>query len=106
METVREVLKRFNLNIDLSDELLNLKVRGGYKTYEIEYFDDAVSDDDVKYVFISDRQIHDNGSYIASMEITSFGKMATVGDYIQPNLDMPPIGQIYDYQGNPGRIIG
>lgn len=40
------------------------------------------------------------------MEITSFGKMATVGDYIQPNLDMPPIGQIYDYQGNPGRIIG
>lgn len=30
METVREVLKRFNLNINLSDELLNLKVRGGY----------------------------------------------------------------------------
>jgi len=56
METVREVLERFNLNIDLSEELLNLEVRGGYKTYEIEYFDDAVSDDDVKYIFTSDRQ--------------------------------------------------
>ena len=50
METVKEVLKRFNLDIDLFEGLLNLEVRGGYNTYEIEYFEDAVSDDDVKYI--------------------------------------------------------
>ena len=100
METVREVLERFNLNIDLSEELLNLEVRGGYKTYEIEYFDDAVSDDDVKYIFTSDRQYDDGFEYFAIMEIYSSGKNATVGDYIAPELNMPPMGQIFDYQGN------
>lgn len=105
METVREVLERFNLNIDLSEELLNLEVRGGYKTYEIEYFDDTVSDDDVKYIFTSDRQFKENNSYFTLLEIYSSGKNSVVGDYITPDLDMPPLGQIYDYQGNPGPIV-
>ena len=106
METVKEVLKRFNLDIDLFEGLLNLEVRGGYNTYEIEYFEDAVSDDDVQYIFTSDRQSDDNGfEYFAIMEIDSFGENATVGDYIAPELDMPPMGQIFDYQGNPGPKI-
>jgi hypothetical protein len=101
METVKEVLKRFNLNIDLSEELLNLEVRGGYKTYETEYFDDG----DVRYIFSSDRQFKDNDSYFTSMLIYSSGENSTVGDYIRPELDMPPIGYIYNNQGIAVRMV-
>lgn len=104
METIREVLKRFGLDIDLTDEVLDLEVRGGYTRYEIEQYDEY-DDENVGYFFISDRQSDDNGfEFIATLQISPKQPHETVWDCIQPDLNKPCLGKSYDAHGRPGPI--
>ncbi|MDD5959644.1 MAG: hypothetical protein PUC09_03250 [Methanobrevibacter wolinii] len=87
METVGEVLKRFNLSLDLTPELLSLEVKGGYNKYEIEEDEDL--DEVIHYSFTSDYQRRKsyNGErymeYIALLIITVSDEDCLVKDYIQ-----------------------
>ena len=94
METVREVLKRFNLSLDLTPELLSIEVEGGYNRYEVEEYDNEDNeniDDAIKYIFISDYSFE----YIALLVICVSDENCSVGDFIQPDYDKPGMGSIY-----------
>ena len=104
METVSEVLKRFNLSLDLPPEFLSIEVEGGYNRYEIEESDDEEDEDIreyIKYIFTSDyqRKKSYNGEcyieYIALLEITVSDENCSVGDCMQLAPGLPTRGCIY-----------
>ena len=109
METISEVLKRFNLSLDLTPELLSLEFEGGYNRYEIEESDDEEDEDIreyIKYIFTSDyqRKKSYNGEryieYIALLVIFVSDEDCSVGDLIQLAPGLPGVGYIYNSNGD------
>ncbi|WP_042707137.1 hypothetical protein [Methanobrevibacter wolinii] len=108
METISEVLKRFNLSLDLTPELLSLEVEGGYNKYEIEEYSDEEDEDFnevIKYIFTFDyqrRKLEHSGKYfeyIALLVIFVSDEDCSVGDLIQLAPGLPGVG-IYNSNGD------
>ncbi|WP_156929601.1 hypothetical protein [Methanobrevibacter wolinii] len=108
METVSEVLKRFNLSLDLTPELLSLEVKGGYNKYEIDEDDDEDEyiNKSIAYIFTSDYQKDKdntddpNDEYIALLIISVSEDDCSVADLIQPAPGRPGMGYIYNSNGD------
>ena len=109
METVSEVLKRFNLSLDLPPEFLSIEFEGGYNRYEIEESYDEEDEDIreyIKYIFTSDyqRKKSYNGEryieYIALLVIFVSEDYCSVSDLVQLAPGLPSVGYIYNSNGD------